>query len=191
MLPNPPGADRPFRPREHEELGWRDGPGPGYDIDEARDAIRRRYENSIAPIRHTLPRLVRDPRFCALVSKLREEGWKDWHILQALANAAANERLNRTLGPNALGPETMTMMRRLIKEEETREESEKLPDSVFSEDNVRTHLKTSITVFATYSGLEIHQRTPDFSALERLLTERYGFKDDVEHDDVFSACEEE
>jgi hypothetical protein len=189
-FPNPPGTDRSFRPSEHEELGWRDGPGPGYDVDEARDAIRRRYENSLAPIRHTLPRLVNDPRFCALVSQLREEGWKDWHILQALANAAANERLNRKLGPNAWGPETMTLMRQLMDEEETKEESEKLPDSVFSEENLRIYLKTAITGFATYSGLESHQRTPDFSALERLLTERYGFKDDVEHDGVFSACEE-
>jgi hypothetical protein len=124
------------------------------------------------------------------VSQLREEGWKDWHILQALANAAANERLNRKLGPNAWGPETMTLMRQLMDEEETKEESEKLPDSVFSEENLRIYLKTAITGFATYSGLESHQRTPDFSALERLLTERYGFKDDVEHDGVFSACEE-
>lgn len=57
-LPNPPAADRTFAPRGHEELGWRDGPGPGYDADEAREAIRRRYENSLAPIRHTLQRLV-------------------------------------------------------------------------------------------------------------------------------------
>lgn len=189
-LPNPPGAEKRFRSKKHEELGWRDGLGPGYDADDARDAIRRRYENSIAPIRYTLPRLVRDPHFCALVSQLRKEGWRDWHILQALANAAANERLNRRHRTDALGPETMTVMRELINEEETSEESEKLPDSVFSEENLRTHLTTSITVFAAYHGLEVQQRTPDFPALERLLTERYGFKDDVEHDAVFEGCDD-
>lgn len=189
-LPDPPGADRAFLPRGHEELGWREGPGPGYDADEAREAIRRRYENSLAPIRHTLPRLTRDSQFCALVSKLRQEGWKDWHILTALANAAANERLNRMPIPDAWGPETMDRMRRLIHEEETSEESDRMPASVFSEENLRIYFKTLVTGFAQTAGLELHQSTPDFSALERLLTERYGFKDDVEHDDAFSACEE-
>jgi hypothetical protein len=170
-------------------LAWRDGPGPGYDADEARDAIRRRYENSLPPIRHTLRRLVENPRFCDLVAKLREEGWKDWHILQTLANAVSNERLNLTLAPDAWGPEIAPAMRRLMNEEETSEESEKLPDSFFSEDNLRTHLMMSNTLFANYWGLEVRQRTPDFPALERLLTERYGFKDDVEHDPVFGPCD--
>lgn len=49
-------------------------------------------------------------------------------------------------------------------------------------------LLMSITVFAKYHGLEVQQRTPDLPALERLLTERYGFKDDVEHVSVFEAC---
>ncbi len=134
--------------------------------------------------------MVKNQRFCDLVSKLRQEGWKDWHILTELANAAANERLNRTLIPDAWGPETMSKMRRLIHEEETSEESDRLSDSVFSEENLQIYFKTLVTGFAQTSGLELHQDTPDFPALERLLTERYGFKDDVEHDDAFSACEE-
>ena len=79
-------------------------------------------------------------------------------------------------------------MQRLINKEDTSEESENLPDSVFSEDNLRVHLMMSITVFAKYHGLEVQQHTPDLPALERLLTERYGFKDDVEHDPIFEAC---
>ena len=189
-LPAPPGGNRPFEPIGHDELGWHDGPGPGYEAEDAKDAIRRRYKNSLAPIRHTLPRLVRDPRFCALVSELREEGWKDWHVLLAVANAAANERLSRAFPPNAWRSGMIPEMRRLMSEEETREESERLPDSVFSEENLRFSLKTFVTTFAQYFGLETHQRTPDFPGLERLLTERYGLKDDVEHDQVFGPCDE-
>lgn len=189
-LTDPPGAERVFAPRGHEELGWRDGPGPGYDAGEARDAIRRRYENSLAPIRHTLGKLVRDEQFCALISKLCEEGWKDWHILQTLANVAANERLSRMVAPNAWGPNIAPTMQQLINKEETGEEAGNLPESVFSETNLRTHLMMSMTVFAKYHGLEVRQRTPDFPALERLLTERYGFKDDVEHDAVFEGCDD-
>ena len=188
-LPNPPGTDRSFAPREHEELGWRDGPGPGYDAEEAREAIRRRYENSLAPIRYTLRRLVADQQFCALVSQLREEGWKDWHILWTLANAAANERLNKTLTRDDLGPETMASMRRLIHEEETNEQADKLSATVFLEENLRFYFNTLLTGFAKTAGLELHQSTPDFPALERFLTDRYGLKDDVEHDDVFDARE--
>ncbi len=90
-----PAADRPYEPRSHDELMWRDGLGRGYDRKEAEDAIRRRYERAIVPIRWTVARLIRAPQFCALVSTLRTEGWKDWHILQAVANIAINERVSR------------------------------------------------------------------------------------------------
>lgn len=84
----------------------------------------------------------------------------------------------------------MKRMRRFIHEEETSEESDRMPASVFSEENLRIYFKTLVTGFVQTAGLELHQSTPDFPALERLLTERYGLKDDVEHEAVFEGCED-
>ncbi len=97
-LPKPPGDALPFDAKEHHLLAWRSGSAPGYDPEEAIDAVRRRYEKGIVPVRHTLPRLNRNPGFRALVRRLRDEGWKDWHILMALANTSSVMacRLDRT-----------------------------------------------------------------------------------------------
>ncbi len=52
------------------------------------------------------------------------------------------------------------------------------------------HLQIGMTLGARYFGLEDHQITPDFAALERFLTERYRFKaDDVEHEPLFGRCD--
>jgi hypothetical protein len=43
-----------------------------------------------------------------------------------------------------------------------------------------------MTAFAETYGLELHQLTPDFPALEDFITHRYNFwTDDVEHADPF------
>lgn len=65
------GANRLFRPREREKLGPHDGLGPGYDADEARDAISQRCKNALALVQHALPRLVRDSRLCDRVALTR------------------------------------------------------------------------------------------------------------------------
>ena len=185
-LPEPPGAELPFETKGHDLLAWRGGPGAGYDHEEAIGAVRRRYENSVVPVRHTLRRLSRNPGFRTLVRKLRSEGWKDWHILMALANLVITERLRRTMPPGLWGPEAQSRGRQILHEEETRQESESLPDSVFAEGPFRTSMNVGLLTCAQSFGLEIKQEAPDFTALERLLVERYRFKDDdVDHDPVF------
>ena len=185
-LPEPPGAGLPFETKGHDLLAWRGGPGPGYDHEEAIGAVRRRYENSVVPVRHTLRRLNSNPAFRALVRKLRGEGWKDWHILMALANLTITERLRRTMPPGLWGPEAQSRSQQILHEEETRQESESLPDSVFAEGPFRTSMNVGLLTCAESFGLEIKQQAPNFAALERLLVERYRFKDDdVDHDPVF------
>ncbi len=185
-----PAANRPYELRSHGELKWHGDLGPGYDLDDAAEAIARRYERAIVPVRKTVARLGRTPWFCALLSKLRSESWKDWHILQAIANIAINERVSRTVGGKAREAEIQRAAHQLFAQEETNQESRRLPNGLFSEKAVRMHLQIGMTLGARYFGLEDHQITPDFAALERFLTERYRFKaDDVEHEPLFGRCD--
>src|SRR5262249_10832684 len=61
-------------------------PGPGYSPDKALEMVRTRCERLPPLLRHTLPRLLADARIRGLFAELRGEGWKDWHLLNALAN---------------------------------------------------------------------------------------------------------
>ena len=90
MLPLAGGSV--FALTEHEQLAWRGGPGPNYTSEEAAEGIRTRYERSAAMMQVTLPALVKDPTFRAIVATLRDEGWPDWQILELVANLALNSR---------------------------------------------------------------------------------------------------
>ena len=70
-------------------------PGPGYSAAEAEAMIRNRYEMIPAGIPAALATLRESPHFLTIVRELRVEGWKDWHVLQAVFNGV----LNTWVGP--------------------------------------------------------------------------------------------
>jgi hypothetical protein len=112
-----------------------------YDRQEMLRVIGERYEVLPAPIRFTVQRLADDEAFTTLVASLREQGWKDWHLLIAVANITVNERavrrgLNMT---TSITREDIQRFHALMQEEETAEE-EPTPTSLFSEDAMWFHL---------------------------------------------------
>jgi hypothetical protein len=66
-----------------------------YHQADALRAIEDDYINLHPPVRLTLKRLGADASFKELASLLRAEGWKDWHLLTAIANIVVNERACR------------------------------------------------------------------------------------------------
>ena len=66
-------------------LEWKDGLIDEYDESQSSLLIEKRYKNSVVPIQLTLEKLKTDENFKEVVRKLRSEGWKDWHILMAMA----------------------------------------------------------------------------------------------------------
>src|SRR5690606_18863392 len=69
------------------------GPGPGYSTEEAHAILAERYEILPISIQHTIPELLSDPHVRELFCELRNEGWKDWHMLNVLVNLTVNHRL--------------------------------------------------------------------------------------------------
>ena len=182
--PSPRIPDDLVEPRSHPELQWNSAPGPFYSEQEQLDTIRRRYENSVRPVRLTLDRLTQQDHFIELVDKLHSDGWKDWHILMALANLVVNYRVNASVSPSSLGSAQEVTLEYMNREED--ESSIPIPLDLVTEENLRRTMKMGMLASLRGLGHEINIATPPFEAVSEFLGERYVFWDlDVKHDRPF------
>jgi hypothetical protein len=179
-------APEPFVSHYPQALPWCDAPGPGYDLETACEYITNRYRRFARPIRRTLKRLTQEPSFQRTVAQLRTEGWKDWHLLSAVFHVTMNYRMNhRTILLSAEAEKAAN--RRLVSQPEPND-ALPVPLSEYTEENLRFQIKPFMNSFAQTFGLELHQITPDFPALEDFLAHRYHFwSDDSDHRDPFVA----
>ena len=177
-------APAPFVSRRPEKLPWFSGPGPGYDSKDAQQKVQNRYEGFSRPIALTLKRLNKELPFRLTVSRLRDAGWKDWHILSAVYHMTTNYRLEhirRTLGLRA----ELAASKQLSHEAE-KPDALPVPLEEYEEKKLREHFQMFVIAFARTYKLQLHQPTPDFSAIEDFLAHRYNFwTEDVEHADPF------
>ncbi len=195
--PIPPLADPRHRPLIHAEhpnpragapqLQSGTGAGPGYSTDKANAILAERYEVLPISIRHTTPSLLADQRVRNLFRELREEGWKDWHLLNVVTNLTINHRL--TLRRGAITAEQASQMATAFHDEARRDEQ---PDDprILPEQITRKAMEEGIQLVAVSSlhrwGLTLHHGTVDVTAVLRLVAERYGFwTDDIPHPDPF------
>jgi hypothetical protein len=188
-----PGVLDPDRPRLPQ-------PGPGltqrlpehataYDHAASLDAIEGRYEMLHPPVRLTLPRLASQPGFRELVTKLRTDGWKDWHLLTAVANIVVNKRaahrgLNMT---TSITQADMNRFRSLMEEEERPDDPE-TPAEAFTEDEMWFHLANAARATAGHWGLELRLDRFEPHIFLNVLGDRFNYwNDDVEHAPILPA----
>jgi hypothetical protein len=170
---------------EHEELRWNDRPGPTYNREEAEQALQRRYINVLPSIRYTLPRLRRSRIFMRTVESLRQKGWLDWHILCAVSAATMTERLNQRMKADDNDPNKINEIWMTLSEEKPKWKP--VPMDIFHEDTLYHCLQTSMVSTLQGLGLECHQVTPDFNAIDGFLRYRYNYwSDDIPHTDPFA-----
>ena len=168
----------------HEELRWRDGPGPTYSSDKATELLRTRYETLAQGLRITAPMLSRSVQFRSVIQSLRAQGWLDWHILTAVSNIAMNYRY---LPDNSTPPseETMREMMQAAFSPESAA-APPVPVTLFSPEQMQNARQHAMMSLLKHWGLECWQRTPDMAAIEQLLAARYGYwNEDVPHEDPF------
>ncbi|MBO0793308.1 MAG: hypothetical protein J2P36_20480 [Ktedonobacteraceae bacterium] len=178
-------ASHTFVSRYTQFLPWCDTLGPGYDSGKAHEYIENRYRRFLRPITRTLQRLAREATFQATVAQLRAEGWKDWHLLAAVAHVTVNYRINQRR--ILLNPEAENAANRRLWSQPEPEDALPVPLSEYGEEKMRLQMKLFMSSFATTFDLELHQVTPDFTALEDFLAHRYNFwSDDVDHTDPFA-----
>lgn len=123
--------------------------------------------------------------FRKTIDNLRNKGWLDWHILTAVSGATVNERLNRRAKDKNDQQELDRVLKTLEKE---RKEWTPVPMEIFDEGVLLYCLHLSMLATLEVIGLESHQLTPDFEAIEDFLGHRYNYwKDDIPHSDPFLA----
>jgi hypothetical protein len=183
-----PLADPSKHPtREHEQLSWQSGPGPTYSRAKAEEMLRNRYELMPQTLRYSLPRLLGEPAFRALIGRLRSEGWLDWQIGMAVFARIHNLRM-RAAGISAGHLQDPAIYRRLneLVYEPERPSWPTPSADLFTYDDLVTQRQLNMMKLPEYWGLELRQETPDFPAIEHLLAERYAYwTDDIDHDDPF------
>lgn len=171
---------------EHPLLSWIDTPGPFYSKEKSMKGIKNRYENALLPVRITLNALSKDSSFFHVATKLKNEGWKDWHLLLAICNVVTNHRVNeiiKLLPKRPLLNEQNDLMKQQLSQAEN-EFSIPIPLNEFSEEKLRNALRLSMIATLKQWGHENHIQTPNFSSINLFLSKRYFYwTDDIEHAD--------
>jgi hypothetical protein len=198
--PIPPLADARHRPllqagRPNPRAGAlhlepRSDPGPDYSTDKAHAILTERYKLLPKPLRYTLPELLADERVRGLFKDLRDEGWKDWHLLNVMMNLTVNHRIAARHGPITV--ERLRQLSDAIFDEASREEQ---PDDlrIAASTITRDVMEQGIRMVAVSSlrrwGLILHHGDTHADPVMKLLGQRYGFwTDDVDHTDLFQKC---
>jgi hypothetical protein len=181
-----PSFGRDIAPIEVGELRWRTGLGPGYTKEKANKYLRNRYELSSQALRLSLPRIMRDDRCKKLIARMKDDGLLDWQILSIIANIVCRyqvEERSPGMPPQMLGKE---MRERLYREE--RDDDPQFDLNHLTDELVKMQQQIlSAAAFNTWD-LESHRQTPDFTAMKRLLDERYRHSiDDLPHADPFEG----
>ncbi|MFG3055519.1 hypothetical protein ACGFZP_31880 [Kitasatospora sp. NPDC048239] len=187
-LADPPvGAGRARGRAATDLLPARTGPGPGYEKGAALEAVRNRYAVMPPIVRHTLPRLAADPGFRRTATRLRQEGWLDWHLLTAIANAVGNHRVQQQGHgfPLESSPEQRALALALFRAPERPGEPPASAEA-FTEDALRSYLSAAAVSTAHGFSLVVRSDVLDPRALLAVLGDRYGYwTDDVEHVNPF------
>jgi hypothetical protein len=181
------GAGMPRGRANPAALPPRTGPGPGYQRQTALDTVRNRYANMLPIVRYTLPRLAAEPEFRKTAARLRHEGWLDWHLLTAIANAVGNHRAEQQ-GLRPSPGDTQEQRARILAVMQAPEHrvDSAVPTEAFTEYALRSHLAAAAVSTAHGLGLTVRPGSFNPQALFAVLGERYCYwTDDIEHADLF------
>jgi hypothetical protein len=156
---------------------------PAYSKSASERAIRRRYERLAGQIRITLPRLLQNAAFLDVLRELRRLGWKDWHILQAIASVRLNFVIDATV-PRASDLRRLHEASYLLANRDEEDGDPFPPPESFTVEELKRALV--MTQLSTLKGLgfECAQRTPNFEGLDYLLRRFNYWTDDVPHPEI-------
>ena len=162
-----------------------------FNEQEELDAIRRRYQAARETLAFTVPRLRRSRDFLETYGRLVASGWKDWHVLLAIANIVNNYRARvRGDQPHTEGDtEWLERFRKAFFEKETEEDPRPHPEE-FTYEKMRFALDLAIVAGLRGRGWVMKNPTPNFAGLRKFAAERYRYLElDVDHEPFFRGVE--
>lgn len=173
----------PVQPRP--ELGQATGPGPGYSKEAAETAIVNRCKWTTENLPATLGALRADADFMAVAKRLRDEGWKDWHVVTAVITTALNASFRAKHGNTT----DIDLLKEHMAEFMACPEPDNqmtTPLSAYNYDALCIHRRGNLQSVLHSWGFETHHPafTPDVT--EAFLANRFAYwEDDIEEPDVF------
>ena len=155
-----------------------------YDKKKAEELIKARYTKSIPSIRITLKRIVPTTSFQILKEKLRNQGWKDWHILLAIFNLVMNYRMGK-LG--IIG--NIDAMEKFYQEypyEEENDDAISVPIEEINEANMKMYLQVSMLGTLKGFGFSLEGKALKPEEIADFLAEKFNYwEDDIDHEPIF------
>ncbi len=165
------------------DLSGPSGAHPAYDEEKSKRLIQSRYEAFPGLLRYTLPRLETNPQFVGTVRELREQGWKDWHILQAMANIRMNHVINATL-PRGASMDQFKKAGSILFTRDEVDSDPAPPAELFTVSELKRALIMSQPSTLKGLGFTVSQRAPNFEGLDRFLSRFNYWVDDVPHNGI-------
>ncbi len=152
--------------------------------------IELRYANVQRMIPYTLKRLQQSPIFLSSVEQLKSEGWKEWHILQAIANGVVNwytEQSGANQDITRIQDEGKVLFQRLFEKGES-PQGPIIPLEYFTLEAMHIWLHTGLLTFLTKKGAAFGQRGYFPERLQSIARNRYHyFELDLPHSPIFSS----
>lgn len=183
MVPTTRARTSPVSP--HPNLQGLAGPGPGYTAEKSQALIATRYEVMERSLHVTLHTLRANSDFRKSVQQLREEGWRDWHILHAIFSCALNFRAHERYGPQATPGQLAEFAEEFMAGPEAADASE-IPSHELTPERLEFFRQVNMGAVLKAWGLDFHHPTLLPSVIEDFLAARYSYwEDDVEHPDLF------
>jgi len=150
----------------------------------AEELIKARYQKSVPSIRLTLKSIVQTRNFQVLKENLRNQGWKDWHILLALFNLVMNYRMEK-LGISG----NVIAMEKFYQEYPYKEEKDdaiKIPLEEINEVNMKRSLQVSMLATLKGFGFSLEGKLIKPEEISNFLAEKFNYwDDDVDHEPIF------
>ena len=166
------------------ELQWKSTLVDYYDKNLLEQYIVNRNKFT-KPFEITLPKLLQNVRFKAIVKNLRNKKWLDWQIVMAVGNVILNYKTQR------LNPQNLPQIAlKIVNELKNRPEKETfipIPEDLITEERIEQNLKTlqPISVLESFE-LESKTKTPNCDAILEFLTFRLNYMEDGRNLSVLS-----
>jgi hypothetical protein len=152
--------------------------------------IGLRYANVQRSIPYTLKHLQKSPLFLSIVEQLKSEGWKDWHILQAIFNGMMSwyaEQSGANQDVQRLRSEGQVLFKRLFEEGESPHDPS-IPPEYFTLETMHVLLNTGMMTFLSKKGAVFGARGYDPERMRKIVRDRYHyFELDMPHPPVFPS----
>ncbi len=169
-------------------------PLESYNEQSELEDIQLRYDNVQRSIPYTLKRLQQSLLFLSIVDQLKSEGWKEWHILQAIFNGLMSwyaEQSGANQDVRRLEDQGKALFQRLFEVGESPHDPS-IPPEYFTLEAMHTMLQVGIMTFLSKKGAVFGSRGYYPERMETIARNRYHyFELDVPHTPIFPSMKNE